>query len=112
MKRLWSVLTVMFAAVMLFATPALAGENVGIQLGSGGTFGDIGTVIELQKRGDNKENLVLSSPLSIEINIDNNNSPADQVLFTRGSGANKEIIAILDSDGTLLLKGGVIENAF
>ncbi|NER37636.1 MAG: hypothetical protein F6J93_27355 [Oscillatoria sp. SIO1A7] len=115
MKRIGRIMAVAFAAVLLFAfaAPAQAGGNIGIQFGSAGSFGDIGTVVELQKQpNSSKENLVLSSPLSIEINIDNNNSPSDQVIFTAGSGSNKKTIAILDQNGNLRLKGKVYEDAF
>ena len=84
-------------------------ENTVIQFGESGTSGD--TLIQLQDRGDGKKDLLLTSPLSIEINIDNNNAPADEVKFTAGSGANKKVIAILDESGNLKIRGQVIPNS-
>ena len=86
-------------------------ESTVIQFGTAGTSGDIGSVIQLQDRGNGTFDLLLSSPLSIEINIDNNNSPADEVKFTAGSGSNKRVIAILDEEGNLRIRGNVIPNS-
>lgn len=86
-------------------------ESTVIQFGASGTSGDIGAVIELQDRGNGKKDLLLTTPLSVEINIDNNNSPADEVKFTAGSGANKKVLAILDENGNLKIRGKVMQDS-
>ena len=87
-------------------------QNTFIQFGNAGTSGDIGTTVQLQEReGSSKSDLLLSTPLSLELNIDNNNSPRDNVIFTAGSGSNRRVIAILDDRGNLKIAGRLTENA-
>lgn len=86
----------------------------GLHFGDSGTHGDIGSCLHLVARSDgsNKENFQVSSPLSVEININNNNDGigpefTDEVVITTGSGAQKKVLAIIDVHGNLRIAGEV-----
>ncbi|MGA4541569.1 DUF6342 family protein [Uniformispora flossi] len=58
-----------------------------------------------------KKDMVLSSPLSIELSVNSNNSSsqeADKIYFTTYHGSTKKIIGVLDSDGNLSIAGRLI----
>ena len=70
----------------------------GLHLGDAETFGDIGSCVHLVPRSDGskKENIQISTPLSVEININNNNAGVgptftDEVVITTGSGEQKKV---------------------
>ncbi|MER8231176.1 DUF6342 family protein [Streptomyces sp. NPDC101490] len=58
-----------------------------------------------------KKDLVIGSPVSIELSVNTNHSSsqeADKIYFTTHHGATKKIIAVLDSDGNLSIAGRLI----
>ncbi|MFI7052306.1 DUF6342 family protein [Streptosporangium canum] len=58
-----------------------------------------------------KKDVLISSPVSIELSVNTNFSTsqeADKIYFTTHHGSSKKIIAILDSDGNLHIAGRVI----
>ncbi|MEU5949689.1 DUF6342 family protein [Micromonospora sp. NPDC047465] len=59
-----------------------------------------------------KQDVLISSPVSIELSVNTNHSTsqeADKIFFTTHHGSQKKIIAILDSDGNLQIAGRVTE---
>ena len=84
----------------------------GLHLGDSETFGDIGACVHLVPRSDGskKENMQISTPLSVEININNNNAGTgpdftDEVVVTTGSGAQKKVLAVIDIHGNMKIAG-------
>jgi hypothetical protein len=84
----------------------------GLHLGDSETFGDLGSCVHLVPRSDGskKENLQISTPLSVEINIDNNNVGVnsqftDEVVITTGSGDKKKVLAVIDIHGNMKIAG-------
>ncbi|MFI9019501.1 DUF6342 family protein [Streptomyces griseus] len=58
-----------------------------------------------------KKDVVVSSPVSIELSVNTNHSSsqeADKIYFTTHHGSTKKIIAVLDSDGNLHIAGRLI----
>ncbi|MBD0707234.1 MULTISPECIES: DUF6342 family protein [unclassified Streptomyces] len=58
--------------------------------------------------GTDKKDLVIGSPVSIELSVNTNHSSsqeADKVYFTTYHGSTKKLIAVLDSDGNLSIAG-------
>ena len=86
--------------------------TIGIQLGNANSSSKLGTGVLLQTReGSKQQDMLLTSPLSIEINVDNNNYPSDEIKFTSGSGDKKKVLAILDQNGNLRIRGKVIPDS-
>ena len=84
----------------------------GLHLGDAETFGDIGSCVHLVPRSDGskKENIQISTPLSVEININNNNAGVgptftDEVVITTGSGEQKKVLAVIDVYGNMKIAG-------
>lgn len=58
-----------------------------------------------------KKDVLISSPVSIELSVNTNNSTsqeADKIYFTTYHGSTKKIIAVLDSEGNLHIAGRLI----
>ncbi|GCD98472.1 DUF6342 family protein [Embleya hyalina] len=58
-----------------------------------------------------KKDVLISSPVSIELSVNTNHSTsqeADKIYFTTYHGSTKKIIAVLDSEGNLHIRGKVI----
>lgn len=61
--------------------------------------------------GSPKKDVLISSPVSIELSVNTNYSSsqeADKIYFTTHHGSTKKIIAVLDSDGNLHIAGRLI----
>ncbi|MEU3398087.1 DUF6342 family protein [Streptomyces filamentosus] len=61
--------------------------------------------------GTPKKDVLISSPVSIELSVNTNHSSsqeADKIYFTTHHGSTKKIIAVLDSDGNLHIAGRLI----
>ncbi|MEU7021209.1 DUF6342 family protein [Streptomyces sp. NPDC046203] len=61
--------------------------------------------------GTDKKDMLIGSPVSIELSVNTNFSSsqeADKIYFTTHHGSTKKIIGILDSNGDLYIAGRVI----
>lgn len=59
-----------------------------------------------------KKDVVISSPLSIELSVNTNRSESqeyDKIFFTTYVGGQKKIIGVLDSEGNLRIAGSLTE---
>lgn len=75
-----------------------------------------GACMTLKDRKDGKKDVLLTSPLNIEINVDNNNNDpggdlGDYIVFSYGSGAARKVLAILDKRGDLSIAGKIKTDA-
>ncbi|MFD3731262.1 DUF6342 family protein [Streptomyces sp. NPDC058632] len=78
----------------------------------GDTHGRIGLRPSPKFSDAGKQDVVISSPLGIELSVNTNLSTSqegDRIVFTTHHGTEKKIIAILDSDGDLYIAGRVIQ---
>ncbi len=89
-----------------------------IEFGKSGAQPEGGTKITLLGRQNpNKEkyDMYVTTPLSIELNVNSNNNPSvdrpdqpqDMIKFTAGSGKEKRVIATLDANGNLKIAGEI-----
>ncbi|MGW1992003.1 DUF6342 family protein [Embleya sp. NPDC001921] len=63
--------------------------------------------------GTDKKDVLISSPVSIELSVNTNYSSsqeADKIYFTTHHGSAKKIIAVLDSEGNLHIRGKVFSD--
>ncbi|MBF6180056.1 DUF6342 family protein [Nocardia otitidiscaviarum] len=78
----------------------------------GDTHGRIRLRQNQQYPSSPKKDVLISSPVSIELSVNTNYSTsqeADKIFFTTHHGHQKRIIAILDSDGNLSIAGHIRE---
>jgi hypothetical protein len=78
----------------------------------GDTHGRIRLRQNQQYPNSPKRDVLISSPVSIELSVNTNHSTsqeADKIFFTTHHGSQKKIIAILDSAGNLHIAGRLIE---
>ncbi|MER7703709.1 DUF6342 family protein [Kitasatospora sp. NPDC097605] len=77
----------------------------------GDTHGRVKLVENRVYPGSPKRDVLISSPVSIELSVNTNHSSsqeADKIYFTTHHGSTKKIIAVLDSDGNLHIAGRLI----
>lgn len=80
----------------------------------GDTHGRIKLRQNQQDPNSPKKDVLISSPVSIELSVNTNYSTsqeADKIFFTTHHGNQKKIIAILDSNGDLHIAGRLIQQA-